>query len=130
MATTAPDSIQGPSLGINDLLKILLTQLTFQDPLKPVDNEAFIAQLAQFSALQQAQDLNTKIDALSATQAALQSVGLLNKQIDFNGTSGLQSGTVTAVALSTGVPLLTVTTAGSGSSVVQGIGLGQIIRVH
>ncbi len=127
MATTAPDSIQGPSLGINDLLQILLTQLTFQDPLKPVDNEAFIAQLAQFSALQQAQDLNTKIDALSATQAALQSVGLLGKKIDFNGASGLLTGTVQAVALSTGVPLLTLTTT---TGTVPGISLGQIVQVH
>jgi flagellar basal-body rod modification protein FlgD len=127
MATTAPDSIQGPSLGINDLLQILLTQLTFQDPLKPVDNEAFIAQLAQFSALQQAQDLNTKIDALSATQAALQSVGLLGRKVDFNGASGLLTGTVQAVALSTGVPLLTLTTT---TGTVPGISLGQIITVH
>jgi flagellar basal-body rod modification protein FlgD len=127
MATAAPDAIQGPSLGINDLLQILLTQLTFQDPLKPVDNEAFIAQLAQFSALQQAQDLNTKIDALSATQAALQSVGLLGKTVDFNGASGPLSGTVKAVALSTGVPLLTVTTS---TGTVPGVSLGQIITVH
>jgi flagellar basal-body rod modification protein FlgD len=127
MATTAPDSIQGPSLGINDLLQILLTQLTFQDPLKPVDNEAFIAQLAQFSALQQAQDLNTKIDALSATTAALQSVGLLGKNLDFNGASGVLTGQVKAVALSTGVPLLTVTTQ---TGDVTGISLGQIVQVH
>jgi flagellar basal-body rod modification protein FlgD len=43
-------------------MKILLTQLTYQDPLKPMDNQAFMAQMAQFTALQQAQDTNSKMD--------------------------------------------------------------------
>ena len=128
MPTAAATSIPGPSLGINDLLKILLTQLSFQDPLKPIDNEAFIAQLAQFSALQQAQDLNGKVDALTATQASLQSVALLGKRIDVNTNGGTVTGTVTAVALSTGVPLLTINTAAGGA--LTGISLGQIAQVR
>ncbi|MEQ1627770.1 MAG: flagellar hook assembly protein FlgD [Nitrospira sp.] len=40
-------------LGQNDFLKLLVTQLKNQDPLKPMDNTAFVAELAQFSQLDQ-----------------------------------------------------------------------------
>ena len=40
-------------MGQNDFLKLLVTQLKNQDPLKPMDNTAFVAELAQFSQLDQ-----------------------------------------------------------------------------
>lgn len=39
-------------------LRLLTTQLQYQDPLKPMDNQEFMAQMAQFSALEQMQNLN------------------------------------------------------------------------
>ena len=48
-------------VGTPDFLKILLTQLRFQDPLKPVDNEQFVAQLAQFSSLEQLTQINQRL---------------------------------------------------------------------
>ena len=51
-ATTDPTA-----LGQDDFLKLLVTQLQNQDPLKPIDNQAFIAQTAQFSQLNQMTDL-------------------------------------------------------------------------
>ena len=45
-------------------LRILLAQLRFQDPLKPVDNQQFVAQLAQFSALEINRQQSEKIDTL------------------------------------------------------------------
>lgn len=44
---------QSNQLGKMDFLNILVTQLRYQDPLNPMDDKAFIAQLAQFSALEQ-----------------------------------------------------------------------------
>lgn len=128
MATGPVDGIQGNSLGINDFLKILLTQLSFQDPLKPIDNAAFVAQLAQFSALQATQELNTKIDTLTQTQATLQSVSLLGKTIDLDSSGGLISGTIAAVAFNTGVPLLTVTTTSGGT--INNVRVTQIVQIH
>lgn len=49
-------------LGKDDFLELLVTKLKNQDPLDPMDDEAFIAELAQFSSLEQLQNLN---DALS-----------------------------------------------------------------
>ncbi len=48
----------GGDLGKNDFLNLLVTQLRYQDPLEPVDDKEFIAQMAQFSALEQMQNMN------------------------------------------------------------------------
>src|SRR5699024_2884572 len=48
----------GDNLGKEEFLKILITQLQHQDPLSPVEDREFIAQLAQFSALEQMQNMS------------------------------------------------------------------------
>jgi flagellar basal-body rod modification protein FlgD len=65
------------TLGQADFLRLLTTQLTFQDPLKPADNEAMLAQMAQFSALATTtasgatlEQISAKLDRLIAAQEA------------------------------------------------------------
>ena len=49
----------------NDFLKILITQLSHQDPTQPMDDKAFIAQMAQFSSLEQMTNMSTGFQKLS-----------------------------------------------------------------
>jgi flagellar basal-body rod modification protein FlgD len=64
------------AMGKDAFLKLLVAQLKNQDPLKPQDDSAFVAQLAQFSSLEQTMGINSRLDMLSA-----QSQGLQNSQI-------------------------------------------------
>ena len=110
-SATSGTNLKASSLGMEDFLKILLTQLTYQDPLKPMDNQQFMAQMAQFTNLEQTQQLNNKIETLITNQAALQSVGLIGRKVDITTTGGAVTGTVDALSLAGDTPLLTVLTA-------------------
>lgn len=56
------------SLGKDEFLKILMTQLQNQDPTSPMDDKEFIAQMAQFSSLEQMSNMATAIDNLTSMQ--------------------------------------------------------------
>lgn len=64
-STTSTSSTS--SLGQADFLKLMTEQLKNQDPLKPLDNSAFLGQLAQFSTVQGIETLNTNFSTLSSS---------------------------------------------------------------
>lgn len=72
-----------------DYMTLFMQELTYQDPLKPVDNREFMAQMAQFSALQQAQVGNDHLAQLVGMTTANQSLLLLGKQVKINGSEQL-----------------------------------------
>lgn len=126
--STAAPSTQAQGLGLQDFLKILLTQLNYQDPLKPMDNQQFMAQMAQFTSLEQSQRVNDKLDQLITNQAALQSVGLIGRAVDVETGSGKVSGTVVSLFLQGANPMVSVTTA--QGTVLHDIPLAQILAVR
>ncbi|MGK5049020.1 flagellar hook capping FlgD N-terminal domain-containing protein [Janthinobacterium sp. GB4P2] len=128
-AVGANTASQSANIGIEDFLKILTAQLNSQDPLKPVDNQEFVAQIAQFASLEQGRQINDKIESLLGVQSAVQSVGLLGKTVDISLASGSMTGTVSALDVSSGTPLLTVSNSTSGA-VSSNVTLAQILRIR
>jgi|SRR5215471_19681825 len=124
--TSASQQVNLQALGVTqeDFFKILITQLQFQDPLKPIDNQAFIAQIAQFTSLEQARETNNRIDDLLTIQATTQSIGLLGKTVEIDTTSGPAVGAVNTLTFENGQPLLTVTTA--AGEVITGVGPSRV----
>ncbi len=106
-----PASGSANALGQEEFMKILLTQLTYQDPLKPLDNQQFIAQLAQFTSLEQTRQLNTRVESLLSIESVTQAVGLLNKTVEITGALGNGIGEVTTLTFVDGQPRLTIKTA-------------------
>lgn len=111
IAATSATSQSAYGLDFQSLLKIIMTQLTYQDPLKPVDNFQFVSQLAQFSQLQQSQTLNDQITSLLTAQSMSQATSLLGRTVDFTSETQQLTGTVQSISLSTGSPELTIKTA-------------------
>lgn len=69
-------------------LKLLVAQLKNQDPLNPADSTEFVAQLAQFSSLEQLTNVNENLEYLQLYQASInnaQAVGFIGKNIEANG---------------------------------------------
>jgi len=65
-APRAPDG----ELGKDDFLRLLTAQLRAQDPLSPMDSQAFVAQLAQFASVEQLGGLGKRLDTLLVAQAS------------------------------------------------------------
>ncbi|KVC83866.1 flagellar hook capping protein [Burkholderia ubonensis] len=95
-------------LDLQSLLRIIVTQLTYQDPLKPVDNYEFVSQLAQFTSLEQSRQIASKIDDLLSVQSATQTLGLLGRKVDVRGDAGTISGVVKGLSFKNGEPKLTI----------------------
>ena len=111
-----------------DFLRILVTQLSFQDPLKPMDNQEFVAQIAQFTTLEQTRQLSDRVDTLLAIQASTQSVGLIGKTVEVATETGPAQGTVTTVTFSAGQPFLSVQLA--SGAFITGISPAKITLVR
>jgi flagellar basal-body rod modification protein FlgD len=121
-------AVQG-SLGQEDLFNILLAQLKYQDPLKPMDNQQFITQLAQFVSLEQTRQMNDKVDDLLRIQSATQSIGLIGRTVQARGTDGATvSGKVGTITFQEGVPNLTIVD--TGGLTVAEVSLSQIYLVR
>ncbi|MDR3342494.1 MAG: flagellar hook assembly protein FlgD [Treponema sp.] len=85
------------NLGKDDFLKILITQLSYQDPTAPMEDKEFIAQMAQFSTLDQMTSMATDFSRLTQMLAGNEAVGALGKSVEVAAGEELIQGTVKAV---------------------------------
>jgi flagellar basal-body rod modification protein FlgD len=91
-ANTASAAQGKSSLGKDDFMKLMISQLKNQDPLNPMDGTAFSAQLAQFSSLEQLTNLNDYMkQSIDANAVLTQSInntlitGMIGKEVKISG---------------------------------------------
>jgi flagellar basal-body rod modification protein FlgD len=98
----------------HDFLRLLTTQLKFQDPMNPIKDQDFIAQLAQFTALEQTQNLAHTMERFMENQERIgiigQATSLLGKEVVVvnTDTEDVDTGPVSAIQVADGVPQLIV----------------------
>jgi len=119
-ATPTKDAITGlgttrdvgqKSLGADDFMKILMTQLTAQDPMNPMKDTEFIAQMANFSSLEQMRGLSQSFTAYSSSQQMATAPLYLGCEVtvkDPSAASGEIKGKVESVSVQNGAPLLLI----------------------
>src|SRR5687767_7073610 len=75
-------------MGKDDFMKLLMTQLRHQDPMKPMDHHEMGTQLAQFSQLEQLSNIGAGIQGLRSDRgddAKLQAIGMIGKRVQAAG---------------------------------------------
>lgn len=100
--TASSGRVNRAELGKMDFLQILVTQLRYQDPMKPMDDREFATQLAQFSSLEQ-------ISEQTRWSKMTYGLGLIGQEVTFSqAEGGLTTAVVKALRTVDGTPLLAV----------------------
>ncbi|HLO01852.1 MAG TPA: flagellar hook capping FlgD N-terminal domain-containing protein [Symbiobacteriaceae bacterium] len=119
-AASDPRTVKG-EMGKDDFLKLLVTQMRYQDPLKPMEDKEFIAQLAQFSSLEQMMNVGQ-------TTSLNWGVSLLGKQVNATDANGYPvTGVAKSIRLVDGTPVVALTTAGDKTVEVE---LSKVVQVQ
>jgi flagellar basal-body rod modification protein FlgD len=98
------------TLGKQDFLTLLTTQLRNQDPLSPMSNEEFIAQMAQISTLESSLDMGKQLTTLINSQQRTQALQMVGHDVDYMPENGdtAKTGRVSAVILKDNSPVLMI----------------------
>ena len=105
-AAEAANKQAGGALDKDAFLKLLVTQMKYQDPLEPTDNTEYVSQLATFSELEEMQNLNSSMGRQSASSLIGQYVYI--EETDSTGNSKTAEGTVDYVTFSGGKTYLSI----------------------
>jgi len=124
MASSPVNNVFGPStptmasssstqatngMGKDTFMKLLVAQMSNQNPMEPTDDKEMIAQMTQFSTLEQITNMATESTKSATASQMSQAVNLLGRTVTYLDTDGnKQTGTVDQVSMVNGAPNLTV----------------------
>ncbi|MCQ4269815.1 MULTISPECIES: flagellar hook assembly protein FlgD [Pseudomonas] len=129
-SSSTSSSSSSSSLGKNDFLQLLVTQLNNQNPLDPQDNSEFVAQLAQFSQVEGMENLNASVNTITSgfqSSQALQASSLVGRSVIAQTDKAVvdtSTGITGAVKLPEAGTETTVSVYDSAGAVVKKINLG------
>lgn len=108
-ASTPITAAKKAALGQDDFLKLLAVQFQQQDPMKPMEDTAFIAQMAQFTSLDQTKTLVQQMTQLSSSQDISTANTFIGRQVTLDNGDGLPvTGQVSGVDITDGTPRLII----------------------
>ena len=124
IASTDLSATASKSLDKMAFLKLLTTQLRYQNPMSPMDDKEFVSQLAQFSTLEQMQSLNTGFESFDKSGQATQAFALIGRTVEYADPDSETpiTGTVNKVTFEDGLPKLNI-----GTKVID---LGDVVAVY
>jgi len=128
----APNAKANDKMDKDAFLKLLVTQLQNQDPLKPADNTEFVAQLAQFSSLEGINNLNSSMEGITSSMSNMQDISSAGLVGRFAKTAGNTFELISGVDSEFGFDLnrtaasVKVSIAGSNGKVVRNIDMGPL----
>lgn len=88
-------------LGKDDFLKLLITQLTNQDPTSPMEDTQFISQMAQFSSLEQMTNMNESFNKIASMINSSQAASTLGRTVEIDIGDTTTQGVVEATSFGT-----------------------------
>lgn len=109
VSSTYTSTNNNENVSQDEFIKLFLAQLNSQDPLEPLNNREFLAQLAQFSSLEQNRESNEKLHSLLAMNSSNQALNLLGKTVQVKLETGVEfDGSIEAIHYDSSGPKLTI----------------------
>ena len=115
-AATAQAAAPGGAMGKDQFMKLLIAQMQNQDPMNPMQGDQMAAQLAQFSSLEQLQQINETLTGQSTSQGALLGAIQSTSAISTIGHSVLAVGNQVQIGGTNGATSVTADLSGAGAS--------------
>jgi flagellar basal-body rod modification protein FlgD len=110
--TSNNSAAQSSGTSTNDkdmFLKLLVTQMQYQDPMNPVDSTQMLTQTAQFDMVEKLDDLATSTASLLSAQSMLGATSMIGKSVTYLATDGsTTTGTVTSASFGSNGTMLKV----------------------
>lgn len=113
------------ALDSGDFMKLMITQLSAQDPSNPMKDTEFISQMANFSALEQSKELTVSFAKFTTDQSFATAANFLGKQAtvkDVSSTTGSVTGTVEGIVLNANKPAVVIGGKTYDTSLITSVG--------